>query len=391
MNEFARTRRDNAPGSVDGIFAMLIMTLVISGGDFKADCMTWWAKTIRLARLHGLHMEDAEEQTTPISAIFTNIDQEEAKEERRRLFWLLYCLDRHLALSFNQTLSILDGTFRVFVPLPQEMWENFGMLQVQDIPRRSLEAPRHVTGHGFFEYFLPLMTVLGYIIDLHHRRYHPLSGVSGLDQVTLIIEEALSQFEQQLEHLQASLHTLSTRNYLDIIDTTGEDTLSSTLLSKNDASFNSPTESKIINTDSQRTLMVTYSSYIVHVLYILLHGKWDPISMIEDKDDWITSPDFVKCSSHAIEACQAVSKILKLDPELTFMPYLFGIYLLHGSFIVLLFADRMPQLGPNESVAEICEIIIRAHEASIVTLDTIFQVCISFPNKSLMLDHLLTI
>jgi hypothetical protein len=36
------------------------------------------------------------------------------------------------------------------------------------------------------------------------------------------------------------------------------------------------------------------------------------------------------------------------------MPYLFGIYLLHESFILLLFADRMSQLGANESVEEAC-------------------------------------
>ena len=34
------------------------------------------------------------------------------------------------------------------------------------------------------------------------------------------------------------------------------------------------------------------------------------------------------------------------------MLYLFGIYLLRGSFILLLFADRIPQLGLNESVEE---------------------------------------
>jgi hypothetical protein len=119
------------------------------------------------------------------------------------------------------------------------------------------------------------------------------------------------------------------------------------------------------------------------VLYVLLHGKWDPISMIEDNDDWITSTKFVTCASHAISASEALSKILSLDPELVFMPYLFGIYLLQGSFIVLLFADRMPQLGPNKPVAEICETIIRAHEVSAITLDTMFQVsgflpCLSF-------------
>jgi xylanolytic transcriptional activator XlnR len=89
--------------------------------------------------------------------------------------------------------------------------------------------------------------------------------------------------------------------------------------------------------------------------------------------NWITSVEFMKCASHSILASEAVETILTFDPELTFMPYLLGIYLLHGSFILLLFADRMPQVGQNESVEKACETIIRAHEVCVVTLSTEFQ------------------
>lgn len=118
---------------------------------------------------------------------------------------------------------------------------------------------------------------------------------------------------------------------------------------------------------------------MIHVLHVLLHGKWDAVSMLDNDDDWITSVPFMKCASHAIAASEAVSRILNCDPELSFMPYLFGIYLLHGSFILLLFADRMPQLGPNESVEKACETIIRAHEVCVVTLNTEFQVRSTLP------------
>jgi hypothetical protein len=42
----------------------------------------------------------------------------------------------------------------------------------------------------------------------------------------------------------------------------------------------------------------------------------------------------------------------------------------------------MPQLGPNESVERACETIIRAHEASVVTLNTEFQVRGRIPSDS---------
>ncbi|KAJ6436975.1 transposase-like protein [Purpureocillium lavendulum] len=113
---------------------------------------------------------------------------------------------------------------------------------------------------------------------------------------------------------------------------------------------------------SRVRLAKAYGTHIMHVLYVLLYGKWDTIAMLEDDDDWITSPQFAECASHAISASQSLSFILTIDPELSFMSYLFGIYLLQGSFIFLLFADRMPQLGSNESVEQACETIIRAHE-----------------------------
>jgi hypothetical protein len=96
--------------------------------------------------------------------------------------------------------------------------------------------------------------------------------------------------------------------------------------------------------------------------------------MLDDLDHWTTSPSFVKCASHSVSAAEAVSQILRFDPELSFMPYLFGIYLLHGSFILLLFADKM-QIEANPTVRQACETMIRAHEVCVATLNTEYQVC----------------
>jgi xylanolytic transcriptional activator XlnR len=68
------------------------------------------------------------------------------------------------------------------------------------------------------------------------------------------------------------------------------------------------------------------------------------------------------------------------------MPYLVGIYLLHGSFILLLFADRMLLLGANDSVVKACETIIRAHEIRVVTLSIEFQVSAALTDKFAFLN-----
>jgi len=291
-----------------------------------------------------------------------------AKEERRRLFWLVYCLDRHLALSFNKRVSIAEGTFCVRTPLPERLWQSLDMADLNYIPTSSLGPPTQISGSGFFEYFLPLARVLGHIIDLHHVRNHPTLGQFISHDAVRRIETMIAQREHELVDLENQADSYLTNDG----GLHSFPPQSSGGPSQAAVPFDSPSSGT--TKDPKLKLVQIYSTYLLHVFYILLHGKWDPISMIEDRDDWITSESFLTCASHALSASGVVSQILTIDPEMTFMPYLFGIYLLQGSFILLLFVDRMPELGPNRSVEEVCETIIRAHEVSVVTLDTTFQV-----------------
>ncbi|KAL4866124.1 hypothetical protein BDV12DRAFT_199445 [Aspergillus spectabilis] len=360
-------------GSTDVILAVVILTLVISGGHFKADCLKWLSKAVRLARASGLSMEDQALQTgIPSQLYLGQISPRElliVKEERRRLFWLIYCLDRHLAISFNATVNFPEGTFCVAAPLSEELWQSLETINLNSIPAPQLGPPTRITGYGFFEYFLPLATVLGHIIDFHHIQNHPLLGDTANHTGIHRIEALLTQREQDLAELKEQLENPLPTQHVDLFHPT----------------LSYP-HSPPATIDPRKPLVIAYSTHMIHVFYILLHGKWDPISMIEDKDDWITSDSFQACASHALSATAAVNQILSLDPELTFMPYLFGIYLLQGSFILLLFVDRMPELGFNKSVEEVCETIIRAHEVSVVTLDTTFQKNIRKVFRSMLHD-----
>ena len=111
----------------------------------------------------------------------------------------------------------------------------------------------------------------------------------------------------------------------------------------------------------------------MHVLHILLTGKWDPIALLDDNDLWISSQSFVTATGHAVSAAEAVGDIIEYDPDLSFMPFFFGIYLLQGSFLLLLFADKL-QGDVSPDVVKACETIVRAHEACVATLDTQYQV-----------------
>lgn len=239
------------------------------------------------------------------------------------------------------------------------------------------------------------MSILGDIIEVHHRRFHPRLGTVDDTHAIAIISDLLAKCEASIDKVRRQLDGLA--DLRPALSMPGAVPIKDLISGYNNAvpppSPPAPATAAAAAAASQPSpaaassscqrarlrsrlqLVTAYSAHILHVLHVLLHGKWDAISMLDDDDDWITSTRFNDCATHAIAAGQAVNSILKFDPELTFMPYLFGIYLLHGSFILLLFADRMPQLGANQSVELACETIVRAHEVCVVTLSTEFQVC----------------
>lgn len=387
------TADTNEPvGTADDVLTFLLLCIGVSAGDFKSDCNKWWSKAARLAMSLQLNREDVGENTGSLPSLM----EIECQEERRRVFWLLYSLDRHLALSFNRTIQIPDFCCEVYggylqnrrcciltiskAPLPDSMWETLDDIDISTLPARTLGPPTNITGAGFFEYFLPLMVILGDIIEVQHSQHHPRLGNCDNARALEVIKDAMADCETSLKQLArgVELERVATETPMHISNflTTVPDQNQSSRPCVGDAEANNSTSKDAL----RLRLAIAYSSHILHVLYVLLHGKWDPISMLDNDDDWITTPRFIECASHAIAASEAVSEILDLDPELMFMPYLFGIYLLHGSFILLLFADRMPQLGPNKSVEQACETIIRAHEVCVVTLNTEFQVTSNRPS-----------
>lgn len=370
--------RDGIPstGTLDDVLTLTLIGIVVSGGDFKRECLKWWRAAKALAKDLKLGQEVDECQTalgaadSPYESTHTSgqsdsmygVDRtgvsEEDKEERRRTWWLLYIADRHLGLSFNTPLTILDAECHLYQPLSDVSWEAFD----PEAPHQRDYGPSTIfTGIGLFEYFLPLMVILGDLIELHHQRNHPRFG--KVENVP-----AISQVQNMLEAYEQSL--LAPVHPSDFQTPHLTNMHSQYNLSHSPSSSLNPS---LPPADSRRKIVIAYATHILHVLHILLHGKWDLISMLDDLDHWTTSPSFLKCASHSISAAEAVSQILLFDPELSFIPYLFGIYLLHGSFILLLFADKM-QIEANPTVRQACETMIRAHEVCVATLNTEYQV-----------------
>ncbi|KAJ6184193.1 hypothetical protein N7519_005494 [Penicillium mononematosum] len=297
---------------------------------------------------------------------------EEEREERRRIWWLLYATDRHLALCYNRPLTLLDKECEgLLQPMNDDIWQAGDFSSVN---YRRAGPSSECTGHSMFGYFLPLMSILGEIVDLQHARNHPRFGLhfrnSGeWESQAMEIRRQLDVYAQSLKEFEAR-YTSSIALGTGDADTAmeGSNINHVSPSGRSSSTVGSHVSESIVHT----RMVVAYGTHIMHVLHVLLAGKWDPINLLDDNDLWISSESFITAMGHAVSSAEAASDILEYDPDLSFMPFFFGIYLLQGSFLLLLTADKL-QGDASPSVVRACETIVRAHEACVVTLNTEYQ------------------
>jgi len=380
---------------IDHLATYIHLATVVSASERKAASLRWWnaawslAREIRLGRELPPHPSEPDGEEKPGSqgadGHGTNVSSEgrkkktsvddarhkmgygseEEREERRRTWWLLYMQDRHLALCYNRPMFFLNKECEgLLQPLDDDVFQAGRFDKTDAVPRRrglNIEC----TSHSVFGYFLPLMVILGEILDLNHARNRPRFGPSAqkakdwaddTDEIT----EMLEMFGQSLRDFDATGGHGPDHGHHEV--------LTPSVVSAGTNDSHSASELAL-----QTKTVVAYGTHIMHVLHILLTGKWDPIALLDDNDLWISSQSFVTATGHAVSAAEAVAEIIEYDPDLSFMPFFFGVYLLQGSFLLLLFADKL-QGDVSPEVVKACETIVRAHEACVATLDTQYQV-----------------
>ncbi|KAK5660544.1 hypothetical protein OQA88_13093 [Cercophora sp. LCS_1] len=400
-----------AAGTLDDVATYIHLATVVSASEYKGASLRWWNAAWSLARELKLGRElpqnapsmnpqsndmdgdgETEEQLNVPGVI-----SEEEREERRRIWWLVYIVDRHLALCYNRPLFLLDiECDGLLQPMDDTDYQN-GNFHAYTDPNVLASDPNaaqtlrvrgpcfECTGHSIFGYFLPLMTILGEIVDLHHARNHPRFGVGfrssrEWDDQTAEITRHLEAYEQSLKKFEQRHLSLSAQAQAadeKAAEAAGVPTANDMPHDVGTPSVHSvhsvhTSSSRMTESDIQTRIVMAYGTHVMHVLHILLTGKWDPINLLDDNDLWISSQGFITATGHAVSAAEAISNILEFDPGLEFMPFFFGIYLLQGSFLLLLIADKL-QLEASPSVVKACETIIRAHEACVVTLNTEYQ------------------
>lgn len=382
-------------GPLDDVATYIHLATIVSASEYKAASMRWWnaawsfAREMRLNRelpndgAEPEHVQDrrhnAEDGTTngfrvpamPMDSVgspshsIPGFVSEEEREERRRVWWLLFTIDRHLSLCYNQPLTLLDAECETLLqPLNEVDWQA-GRWPLGSTNLRPRGPSSLCTGHGVFGFFLPLMTILGDIIDLNQARAHPRFGQRSRRSAEW--DERESDIKSRLEEYGHSLNAFEAQNI--VTDISGN---------KADSTLPVQPSSDRCMSDAaiQTKTVVAYGTHIMHVLHIVATGKCDPINLLDDNDLWISSPSFISAMGHAVSAADAVADIMEYDPDLSYMPWVFGISLLQGSFLLLLIADKLGAEA-DEAVVMACEKIVRAHEVCVVTLNTEYQVCFS--------------
>ncbi|KAM0716952.1 hypothetical protein Q7P37_006804 [Cladosporium fusiforme] len=407
-----------ATGALDDVATYIHLATVVSASEYKAASLRWWNAAWTLARELKLGRELPPNADTaaapdgadgsgdgnadhegmngqpPVNGAVPNMHgqpsppgvySEEEREERRRIWWLLYTVDRHLALCYNRPLFLLDVECDgLLQPEHDGIWQageyypGEGHHESTYFRRRG--PTFECTGHTIFGYFLPLMTIMGEIADLNHARNHPRFGLrfrnpGDWDDHAMEISQQLEAYGRSLKEFEARFlnpappsepkmggdgHQHAEGGHPDA------NTPSVRSVGTNNSA------QRINESQLQTKIVVAYGTHLMHTLHILLNGKWDPISLLDDNDLWISSQSFISATSHAVSAAEAINDILREDPDLSFMPFFFGIYLLQGSFLLLLIADKL-QGEASPSVVKACETIVRAHEACVVTLSTEYQ------------------
>ncbi|KAK4954291.1 hypothetical protein LTR10_007721 [Elasticomyces elasticus] len=390
-----------ATGALDDVVTYINLATVVSASEYKAASLRWWNAAWSLARELKLGRElppnpdpsTVDPQGGDMDAPGENVGgqnggpaqpstpgaaTEEEREERRRIWWLLYVVDRHLALCFNRPLFLLDIECEgLLQPENDAVWQAGEFYPPENFAEMSYYRRRgpdfECTGHGIFGYFLPLMTILGEIVDLNHARNHPRFGLRFRNGNEW--DDQAAEITQQLEAYGRSLKDFEARNLAPqhMPNSGGDGDGSHHIDGKSPSSHSVGTNSSRMTENILQTkIVLAYGTHLMHTLHILLNGKWDPISLLDDNDLWISSQSFISATGHAVSAAEAINDILDYDPDLSFMPFFFGIYLLQGSFLLLLIADKL-QGEASPSVVRACETIVRAHEACVVTLNTEYQ------------------
>uniref|UniRef100_A0A093V8Y3 Xylanolytic transcriptional activator xlnR n=1 Tax=Talaromyces marneffei PM1 TaxID=1077442 RepID=A0A093V8Y3_TALMA len=184
---------------------------------------------------------------------------EDDKEERRRLWWATYIIDRHSSLSFNSRPLITDHEcHQLPTPRSDSIWDQTG----------SLTAAKDDMNYG-----TDILKILGEILE-----YHFLCGSATFNQSADYLLSVRRNIEGNLGLWFISFQSLVEPDFAKLAEVQGE--------------------APALRDEPQ---IAYYALHLYHCMHILLYGPMDIVVMYEDLK-WQASSEFVAACEHA-NAC----------------------------------------------------------------------------------------
>ncbi|KAH0387325.1 hypothetical protein KCU92_g1838, partial [Aureobasidium melanogenum] len=373
---------DVSPGGtssqyLDECMAYVHLAMVTSASAFTRASLRWWNMAFSLAREIDLHQPLLDHDGYgPEDAIYSASAQESRNsntrrgvreisgrnaplaEERNRLWWYLYTCDRHMSFFFNKPLSLLDSECSSLErPISELSWQSN---QEQDEDAVGHGPWYYCTGTDFFQFFTPLMALLGETVYFTLAQNHPRFGISlhttnDWSNWRSAIREKLDDYKNGISTMRDAAER-SQRAESDGSQITDRSSMQAPRFQ-----------------DPRSAVVFAYAEFLIPVFHIILEGKWNPLTLLDQQDNWLGSTGFKNVVKHAIDAATPMCELFDLDPGLRFMPFYIGIYLFHVSLPLILVVDRVKQ-KINDRVITACDTFIRAHEICISQIPSEYSI-----------------
>ena len=295
---------------LDDVISHIQLASMLSGSKYQKKSIEWWSAAYQLARQLRLNEEYAHGEMSA-----------EEREERRRTWWLLYCVDRHQALSVRKSLAFRDAEgHELLRPCEDRLWNSADDFSPWNSAGHvsptafSAGLTYRVEEGSFFGLMVPLMRILGDIIDLYN--------LQEVGEDTEVVDRKRAAIHHHLETYDESLGECahSTATQLDMC----------------------------------------YARHTVSTLHILSVAKWDPLDVLTDVEESGLSQDVIYSAAMATVAANTAQEIASLDGDLSHMPLFFGTFLLQCSFPLLLLLKTFGAQS-DENIIGGCETILAAH------------------------------
>ncbi|PYI32043.1 hypothetical protein BP00DRAFT_435704 [Aspergillus indologenus CBS 114.80] len=241
---------------------------------------------------------------------------EDNKEERRRLWWATYIIDRHAALSFNGRPRLTDQECSSLpTPCPDAIWDNLSPLpRSENCLPHSMASRYQVRSLDMLGTFLPLSRILGEILEYRFLDDHPTFNTNKA-----LLDTSRATIIRNLQLWFDSFKSLVEPDFCRM----------------------SEPECELLPGGSNPAVAY-YGLHMYHCMFVLLYGRMDVVRMYHDLE-WQASPDFLTAGEHAVACANVARHILRVDPRLSFMYRYFGTYFLQSSFIFLILAQKLGQ------------------------------------------------